>query len=145
MRPYSSTGWPASEVSAAVNTRSARAITEHAKRGGELRLGDGGGEVVELGVGVVAQIAERRCAVAREHVERIGERAAAVAARLLGVAGVVLEPIKRELEGAVRHHEAALARPCEKVAHIGVEPDIVTARRPQPERAVRALAREQPI
>ena len=43
-------------------------------------LAIGVASVVELGVGEIAQIADRRRAVARQHVERIGEIAAAVLA-----------------------------------------------------------------
>ncbi len=45
----------------------------------------------------------------------------------------------------VRHREAALARPRQEVGDVGVEPDIVAAGRPQAERAVRALPRQQPV
>src|SRR5262249_30546848 len=102
-------------------------------------------EVVELGVGVVAQVTKRGRAIARQYIEGIGELTAAVPARLLRIGGVVLQPVERELEGTIGHDKATLARPREKIAHISVQPDVPPARRPQPERAIRALAREQPI
>ena len=61
-----------------VDALGAGAVAEQAERRGDLRLGDRGGEIVELGVGEIAQIAERRDAVPRQHVERVGEIAAAV-------------------------------------------------------------------
>ena len=45
------------------------------ERRGELRLGDRRRERIELGIGEIAQIADRRRAVAREHIERIGKSA----------------------------------------------------------------------
>ena len=60
-------------------------------------------------------------------------------------ADVIAQPVERQLERDVRHREVALARPRQEVGHVGVEPDVVAARAPQAERAVRALARQQPL
>src|SRR5262249_994328 len=112
---------------------------------GELRLADGGGEVVELAVGVVAQVAERGRAVARQHVERIGERAAAVLAWFFSGADIVLQAVERELEAQVRDRIAAPAGAGEEASQIGIQPKVVAPGRPPPERAVRALSRHQSV
>ncbi len=100
---------------------------------------------LELGVGEIAQIADRSDAVARQHVERVGEIAPAVLGRLRRAGDVVAQPIERQLERDVGHGEAALARPRQEVGDVGIEPHVVAARRPQAERAVRALPSEQPV
>ena len=64
-----------------VDALGAGAVAEQAERRGDLRLGDRRCEIVELGVGEIAQIAERGDAVPRQHVERVGEVAAAVLRR----------------------------------------------------------------
>ena len=128
-----------------VDALGAGAVAEQAERRGDLRLGDRRGEVGELGVGEIAQIAERRDAVARQHVERIGEIAAAVLRRLRRGGDDVAQPVERELERRVRHRKAALARPRQEVGDVGVEPGVVAADAPQAERAVRRLARQQPV
>ena len=120
-------------------------VTEHAERGGKLRLRDRGGEIVELGVDEIAQVADRRRAVARQHIERIGEIASAVAAGVFGVGDEIAQPLHRQPERNVGHREVALARPGQEVGDVGIEPDVVAAHRPQAERAVRALARQQAV
>ena len=129
-----------------IDALGARAVAEHAERRGDLRLGDRGRDRVELGVGEVAQVADRRRAVARQHVERIGE-----------LARRRPWPDRRRLPTKLRSRssaslnatsgtaKSALARPRQEVGDVGVEPDVVAARRPQAERAVRALTRQQPV
>jgi len=65
-----------------IDTLGARPVAEHAQRRGELRLGDGGGEVVKLGIDEITQVTDRRRAVTRQHVERVGKVAAAVLVRV---------------------------------------------------------------
>ena len=77
----------------------ARLVAEHGERGGDLRLGDRRRQIVELGVGDVAQVADRRRAVARQHIERIGEIAAAVLARVGRAGDVVAQAVERQREG----------------------------------------------
>ena len=110
-----------------------------------MRLGDRRREVIELGVGEIAQIADRRRAVARQDIERIGQPVAAVLARIFRRRCDVAQTVDRELEGGIGHIVAAFARAGEEVGDVRIEPDVVTARRPQAERAVGALAREQPL
>ena len=97
------------------------------QRRGDLRLGDRRGDVVELGVGEITQIAERRGAVARQHVERIGEIAPAVLGRVRRVADEVAQPVERELERDVGHRKALLPRARQEVGDVGVEPGVVAA------------------
>ena len=123
----------------------ARAVADHGERGGDLRLGDRGRNAVELGVGEVAQIADRRRAVARQHIERIGEIGAAVLARVGQIGDVVAQPVERELERAFGHREFVLARARQEIGDVGVEPDVVAARPPQAERAVATLPRQQGV
>ena len=52
---------------------SARLIASERERGAELGLGERGREGIRLRVGVVAEVADRRPALAREHHEGIGE------------------------------------------------------------------------
>ena len=100
--------------------------------------------VGELGVGDVAQVAERRDAVAGEHVVRIGQVARD---RLGGIAlrHVIAQRSSASLNATSGTGEVALARPREEVGHVGVEPHVVAARAPQAERAVRALARQHAL
>ena len=101
-----------------------------------MRLGDRRRQRIELGVGEITQIADRSRAVARQHIERIGEIGAAVLARVGSVGDRIAQPIERQLERGVGHRDLALARAGEEVGDIGVEPDIVAANTPQAERAV---------
>src|SRR5260370_31948592 len=100
---------------------------------------------MELGAHVVAKLAEGRRPVPRQHVERIGEIAPAVLRGIRSIADEIAQTIERELKTGVGHGKAALARAGEEVADVGVEPHIITPYGPQPERAVRALARKQPV
>ena len=68
-----------------VDAFGARAVADHGERRGDLRLGDRRRERIELGVGDVAQVADRSRAIARQHIERVGEIGAAVLARVGGV------------------------------------------------------------
>ena len=65
-----------------IDALGARAVADQRQRGGDLRLGDRRRQRVELGVGEIAQVADRRQAVARQHIERVGEIGAAVLARI---------------------------------------------------------------
>ena len=97
----------------------------------ELGLGERGREGSGAGVGVVAQVADRRPAFARQHHQRVGEILAAVLEVAIGV-DEVREVAERRLEGAVGHRVALRARPGEEVGDIGVEP-AVAARLGAPE------------
>ena len=98
---------------------------------------------VEFGIGEVTEVADRRDAVARQHVERVGEIGAAVLARVGGIGDCVAQPVERELEGRVGHGDLALARASQEIRDVGVEPDVVAADAPQAKRAVCILPREQ--
>ena len=76
----------------------AGAVAEHRQRRAELGLGERRRERVELGVGQIAQVADHRPAVARQHVERIGERGVVVGVRLGGVDDGVAQPVERLAE-----------------------------------------------
>ena len=81
-----------------MNARSARVlVAHHRQRGAELSLGERRREAVDAGVGVVAQIADRRAAVAGEHVERVGTVLAALL-EVLRVGDEVLQPVERLVE-----------------------------------------------
>ena len=115
-----------------------RAVAGERKRSGDLRLGDRSLQRVELGVGEIAQIADRRRAVARQHVERVSKIAAIVLARIRRRADDVAQAIERKTERRFGHGELALARAGEKIGDVGIEPDVVTAAdTPEPEGAVR--------
>ena len=120
-----------------------RAIAGHGERRGDLRLGDRRRQRIELGVGEIAKIADRRHAVARQHIERIGEIGAAVLAGIRGVGDRVAQPVERELERRVGHRDLAFARAGEEVGDVGIEPDVIAADAPQAERAVGILPRQQ--
>src|SRR5262249_57952663 len=64
---------------------------------------------------------------------------------VFGVADEIAQPIERELEADIGHRKAALARPRQEIGDVGVEPDVIAAGRPQPERAIGTLPREQPV
>ena len=119
----------------------ARLVTEHRQRGGDLRLGDRRRQIVQLGVGDITQIADRSRAVARQHIERIAEFSASVLARLRRRGDEIAQAIDGQLEGRRRHLEFLLARACQEVGDIGIQPRIVAADRPQAERSVAALPR----
>jgi hypothetical protein len=115
------------------------------ERRGDLSLGDRGCDRVELGVGEIPQIAHRRGAVPRQHVERISEVTPSVLGRILGGADEIAQAVEREPEGDVRHRKPTLARARQEVGDVGVEPHVIAARGPQPERAIRALTCKQPL
>ena len=74
----------------------ARAVADQRERGGDLRLGDGGRQRVELGIGEVAQIANGRRTVTRQYIERIGEIGAAVLADVGRVGDGITQPVERQ-------------------------------------------------
>ena len=119
------------------------AVAEESEPRGELRARERGRESVDLGVGEIAQIAHDRAAVARQHIDRIGDRFA-VAGRDVGRIGDrIAQMVERLVEPALRHGKAVLARPCQEVGDVGIEPEIVGIgiRRPQAEGPVRILPR----
>ena len=126
-----------------IDALGAGAVARHGERRGDLRLRDRRRQRIELGVGDVAKIADRSRAVARQHIERIGDIDAAVLARVGGVGDGVAQPVEREPEGRLRHRDLAFARAGEEVGHVGIEPDVVAADAPQAERAVGILPRQQ--
>jgi hypothetical protein len=101
-------------------------------------------ERIELGVGEITQVAERRDAVARQHVVHIGEIAAAVLGRIV-LRDVIAQVV--EARAGTRHpaRRIALARPRQEVGDVGVQPHVAAARPPQAERAVRALPRQHAL
>ncbi|MCY1224512.1 hypothetical protein D9M72_366730 [compost metagenome] len=108
------------------------------QRRGDMRLGERRGEVVDQRVGVVAQVVDRRLAIAGEHVERIGDLVAAV----LGigvVADAVLQVFKRLDHRGLRHVVLLFAGAGEEIGDIGVEPEIAITRAPEAETARRRL------
>ena len=117
-------------------------VAEHGKRGADLGLRRRRRELVELHVGEVAEIANRGHAVPREHVERIGQSEPTVGRDVGRRAHVIAQAVERELEALVGHGVAVGPRTREEVGHIGVEPGILAARRPQAEGAFIALARQ---
>jgi hypothetical protein len=84
-------------------------------------------------VGQVAQIADRRRAVARQHIERIGEIGAAVLAGISEIGDGVAQAVERELERGLGHREFSLARAGQKIGDVGVEPNVIAADAPQAE------------
>ena len=75
----------------------ARLVAHHRERGADLGLGQRRREALEPRVGVVAQLADRRAAVAGEHVERVGAVLAALL-EVLRVGDEVLQAIERLIE-----------------------------------------------
>ena len=122
----------------------ARLVADHRQRRRDLRFCNRRRDVGKLDVGDVTQVTDRRGAVARQHVERIGQLAAAVFAGLGSGGDVVAQTVDRERVRRRRHLESALARPRQEIGDIGIEPGILAADRPQAERAIRALPRQQP-
>ena len=108
-----------------------------------MRLGDRRRQRIELGVGEVAQVADRRQAVTRQHIERIGEIGAAVLARIGEIGNAIAQPVQRQLERRIRHREFLLAGASQKIGDVGIEPEIVAADAPEAERAGGVLPREQ--
>jgi hypothetical protein len=129
----------------AIDALGARTVTKHAERRGDLRLGNRACEIVELGIREIAQVADRRRAVPRQHIERIGEITAAGLARLFRIANEIAQPLDCKLERRVGHGKAALLGARQEVGDVRIQPDIAAARRPQAERAVRSLPRQQAI
>ena len=143
----SGSGCGPSAASAAANTRSARVRSPaSASAAATCALAIGVFKRVELGVGEIAQIADRRRAVARQHVERVGKIAAIVLARIRRRADDVAQAIERKPERRFGHGEFAFARAGEKIGDVGIEPDVVTAAdTPEPEGAGGILPREQHV
>ena len=129
---------------ATIDLVGARLVAEHRQRRGNLRLGDRRGEVAKLDVGVIAQVTDRRGAVARQHVERIGQLAAAVLARLRRPRHEIAQAVDGERKARRRHVEFHLAGPRQEIGDVGIEPGVVAADRPKAERAIGVLAREKP-
>ena len=109
-------------------------VAEHGQRGTELGLRQRGGEAVELGIDVVAQFADRRPAVAGQHIERIGTP---LTARLevLRIADVVLQPIERLGEGELRDGVAGFPGSREEVRDVARQPHVAVRWPPDAEGA----------
>ena len=101
----------------------------------------------QLGVGEISQIADDRASVAREHVERVGERLARALAGVGRVDHLVAQMVERLVEALLRHGERPFARPRQEVGDESVEPKIVAVAvgRPQAEGAARVLPRHLPV
>ena len=82
---------------------------------------------IELGVGEVAQIADRCRTVPRQHIKCVGEIAPAILGRILGVRHEIFQAIERKLEPGIGHGKAALARASEEVGNIGIKPHVIPA------------------
>ena len=100
---------------------------------------------IELDVGDVAKVADRRHAVPGEHVERVRQRKPPVGRDVGRGAHIVPQAIERELEAVVGNVEAAGARAREEIGHVAVEPRVLAARRPETERAFISLAGEHDL
>ena len=96
-----------------------------------MRLGDRGRQRIELGVGQVAEVADRRQAVARQHIERIGEIGTAILARIGEISNAIAQPVERQLEGRLRNRKFLFAGASQKIGDVGVEPEVVTAHAPE--------------
>ena len=132
-------------LSAACKAFSARGLSPSIdERGAELGLRQRCREAVELGVDVVAQLADRRAAVAGEHVERIGAPLAAVL-EVLGVADVVLQPVERLVEGLLAYGVAGLLGARQEVRHVAGQPHVAVRRTPDAEGAGAVLHREHAL
>ncbi len=103
----------------------AGAVAEHRQRRAELGLGEGRCERIELGVGQIAQVADHRPAVARQHVERIGERGVVAGVRLGRIDDGVAQAIERLAERPVGDRVFLLAGAREEIGDEGVEPRVV--------------------
>ena len=68
------------------------------------------GEIIRLGIRIVAQIAHRRCALARQHQQRIGDILAPVV-EIGRIADPVAQVVHRQTEGEVGHRMTLRARP----------------------------------
>ena len=119
-------------------------VTHHGESGADLGLGERRRETVEARVGVVAQVADRRAAVAGEHVERIGPVLAALL-EVLGVGDEVLQPVERLGEGLRIDREALLLRTRQEVGDVARQPQIGGGRTPDAEGAGRVLHLEDAI
>ncbi|GJE71390.1 hypothetical protein CHKEEEPN_2936 [Methylorubrum podarium] len=120
------------------------AVAEQRERGGELPAAQRRGEVGELGVGEVAQVAHHRPAVAGEHVGRVGQVHAAVLDGG-GVGHRVAQAVQRAVEGGLRHGKAPLAGAGEEVGDVGGQPRVAgILRGPRAEGAARILTRQNP-
>ena len=107
-----------------------RLVADHGERRAELGLRQRRREAVEPGVGVVAQLADRRAAVAGEHIERIGTPLAA-ALEVLRVADEVRQPVERLVEGPLAHGVAGLLGPRQEVGDVAGQPHVAVATAPR--------------
>ena len=121
------------------------AIADQRQRCRQLRFRDRRRQVVQLGIGEIAQVADRRCAIARQHVEAVGEITSAVLFRLVGVDHRIADAVERVLEQHIRYRKSLFAGAGQEVRHVSIQPGVVAAGRPQPERPVRSLPRQQPV
>ena len=71
--------------------------------------------------------------------------ASAVLFRLIGVDHRITDAIERAFEQDVRHRKSLFAGAGQEIRHVSIEPGVVTAGRPQAERTVRALPRQEPV
>ncbi len=120
-------------------------VADQRQRRRKLRFCNRGGQIVQLGIGKVAQIANWRGAVTGEHVEAVSKVTPAVLFRFVGVHDRVADAIERALEQHIRHRKSLFAGAGQEVRDVGVEPGVIAAGRPQPERSVGALPRQQTI
>ncbi len=109
-------------------------VAHHGERGAELGLRQRRAEVVELGVDVVAQLADRRPAVARQHVERIGPGLAAPL-EVLRVADVVRQAVERLVERLLAHRVVGLLGARQEVGDVAGQPHVAVGRPPDAEGA----------
>ncbi len=121
-----------------------RLVAHHGECGAELGLRQRRREAVEARVGVVAQFADRRPAVAREHVERIGAVLAALL-EVLRVGDEVLQPVERLAEALRVDGEALLLGARQEVGDVAREPEIAVAGAPDAEGAGAVLHLEHVV
>jgi hypothetical protein len=114
----------------------ARLVANHRQRGRNLRFCDWGCHVRNLDVGDVTPITDWRGTIARQHVKRIGQFTAAILAGLRSGRDIVAQTINGKGVRGCGHLEPALARAGQEIRHIGIEPGILAADRPQAERPI---------
>ena len=123
--------------------RRAGLIAGKRKRRRDLGAGKRRCDRVDLGIREITEIADDGAAVPRQHIMCIREVGRLGVVRELAlIAEHVLQARKRHRDRALRHLIALFAGTGQDVGDIGIEPQIVAARRPEAEAAGRGLTRE---
>ena len=124
--------------------RCARLVAIKRERRADLRLRHRGREAHQLGVGVIAQIADRCFPAARHDIERIGYSGTLIL-NVGRVGELVLEIVERQLCRFLRHRKAFFPGAGDEVGDIGIEPEITGPWTPEPEAAGGRLVRDEPV